>query len=103
MRIPSGVFEFPSKDIDFGHIVLTTTETELMVGASALDARKAIIVENDSSSFIYISDTLPFVLANALLLMSGESIIITLDPSTYKPFYARTEYVTTDVRIYELR
>lgn len=102
--VDGGTF-FTSASVAIGDMTISPTTTEIKVGVSRLANRKQLYVLNDSSSLCYINFTNPIVIndRNYVTLLSGEEVVFTLDPTVDEAIYIRTEEITTDIRIIEVK
>jgi hypothetical protein len=77
-------------------VTLSTTEVELRLGVFD---RKAVQIDNDTSYLIYIGFTNPFLLADSITLLSGNSI--TFNFLNDFDIFAKLEQGTTFTKIIE--
>lgn len=92
-------------DYETAILTIGTTEVPLRVGGSNLDNRKQLIIINDATALIFVSDVTPFTigLGNKITVFSGEAITIDVSDQAGKTWYAKTDEITTQIRIAEVR
>jgi hypothetical protein len=91
-----------------GNITVSTTPTEIKVGADILAGRTRIYIINDSSNMMYLADRSTFTPGTTptFISFSGETITIDLDPNPPdqipERFWVATDEVTNTIRIAEV-
>ena len=102
-RIPPFFSGVALNDFVVANIAISTTETEVKVGATPFERRTGIILVNDSSYFIYAQNYTPFSISTSITIFSGEAIFIDIDPANDTRYYVKMEFGSSEMRIYELR
>ena len=85
--------------VAYGAVSVSTSATELKVGASALDERKVIMIQAQGSS-IYIGFDNAVTTSTGMELRKRQTI--TLEAGSEMTVYAIADSGTIDVRIWEL-
>lgn len=86
-------------------ITISSTETPLHVGAGNLNDRKQLVIINDGTVLFYVADETPFTIGvgNKITVFSGESITIDVSDQAGKTWYAKTDDITAQIRIAEVK
>lgn len=91
-------------NIRIGEITINTTATEIKVGTEELEQRHTVRIINLSSDYIYWSNSpdLTASESNAVLLFSGASMIIELNPKQVIKLYAITRARSAPLSVIEV-
>lgn len=85
--------------VEYGALSVSTSATEIKIGASALDERKVVVIQSQGNS-IFIGFNNSVTTSSGLELRKRQTIILEASPDV--AIYAITSSGTIDVRVWEL-
>lgn len=87
-----------------GKPLVGTTEKEMAAGVTSLKNRKALVIVNDSSGLLYLSNQPTFNISEgAIIVFSGEAIQFDFDPEIETKIFGKTTELTLEIRCLEVK